>query len=93
MLGIVDKQPVEVLDYDIDFKRWLVDDQIDAAVATIEPSDTLVVDTIDISEDATLVKVWLSGGQSGTKYKVEVTVDTQGGRRGQVEFTVRCRER
>lgn len=90
MLGQVQKQPVEVLDYDIDFARWLVDDTITSAEAVITPDGSLSVQTIDV--DPTLVKVWLTGGDSGVTYKVEVTVQTAGGRVGQVEFKVRVKD-
>lgn len=90
MLGQVNKQPVEILDYDIDFARWLVDDTITAAVAEVTPTGTLTVQTIDI--DPAYLKVWLAGGNDGITYKVEVTVDTAGGRRGQVEFKVRVKD-
>jgi hypothetical protein len=41
----------------------------------------------------TAVKVWLRGGNSGTSYKVEITIDTDRGRRGQVEFRVRVKDK
>jgi hypothetical protein len=91
MLGIAEKQPVEVLDYDIDFERWLVDDQITSAEAAVTPTGSLTVQTIDV--DPALVKVWLAGGTTGITYKVEVTVETTGGRTGQVEFKVRVRDK
>ena len=45
------------------------------------------------TSDPTAVKVWLRGGVSGTSYKVELTIDTDRGRRGQVEFRVRVKEK
>ena len=90
MLGVVPKQPVEILDYDVDFSRWLQDDTIETASAAVVPSGELEVQKLDI--DPTLIKVWLEGGQDGSSYKVELTIDTVGGRRGQVEFRVRVKE-
>lgn len=91
MLGVVDKQPVEILDYDVDFSRWLANDTITAASAVITPAGSLAVQTLDV--EPKLVKVWLSGGSDGVSYKIEITVDTAGGRRGQVEFRVRVRDK
>lgn len=91
MLGLVEKQPVEILDYDVDFSRWLVDDTITAASVEILPAGELMLNTVDT--DPTAVKVWLRGGVSGTSYKVEVTIDTDRGRRGQVEFRVRVKDK
>ena len=91
MLGIVDKQPVEILDYDVDFSRWLEVDTIQSATVQISPAGSLAVQATDV--DLTYVKVWLSGGTSGVNYKVEVTIDTNVGRRAQVEFRVRVKER
>lgn len=90
MLGQVQKQPVEILDYDLDFARYLNGDTIESATATITPEGGLAVQQIEV--DPTLVKVWLEDGDHGTTYKVEVTIDTAGGRRAQVEFRVRVKE-
>lgn len=91
MLGVVEKQPVEILDYDVDFSRWLVDDTISSATVTIAPAGSLTLHALDV--EPTLTKVWLSGGTNGVSYKVEVTVNTNGGRTGQVEFRVRVKEK
>jgi hypothetical protein len=92
MLGTVEKQPAEILDYDVDFARWLDDtDTITDATVVISPTGSLAMSALDV--DPALVKVWLTGGTSGVSYKVEVTVDTNAGRRGQVEFRVRVKEK
>jgi hypothetical protein len=91
MLGLVEKQPVEILDYDVDFRRWLVDDTISAASVEITPAGELMLNTVDT--DTTAVKLWLRGGISGTSYKVEVTIETDRGRRGQVEFRIRVKDK
>ena len=90
MLGIVQKQPVEVLDYDIDFDKWLEGDTITSASAIVDPTGELGIDTVETFP--TLVKVWLSAGIDGGSYKIEVTIQTAGGRTGQVEFKIRVRE-
>lgn len=95
MLGQVQKQPADTLDYDIDFSKWLPDDdEILTAVAnatTIEGETTpLVIDSVRIASP--VVKVWLSGGSDGASYKVTAKVATAGGRIKEAEFKIRIRD-
>jgi len=72
------KQPSEVQDYDISFAAWLAA-LLDTAVSftvTVESGITLASSVLADG----VVKVWLSGGTNGTKYKVTVTITTTGGR-------------
>ena len=91
ILGTFEKQPADVKDYDIDYSQWLVSgDGIQSA--TVEADGTgLLVDSVFTG--ANRVKVWLSGGVSGTKYKVTVTVTTDDGRVLQHEFVIKVRDR
>lgn len=91
VVGTFKKQPVEVLDYDIDFTTFL--DGIDtllSAIATVEPTGSLTIDSVSANGDR--VKVWLSGGTDGLSYKVTVTATTTDGRVKQDEFKVRVKE-
>ena len=90
------KQPVEVKDYDIDYGEWLapVADDLDEVHTTVEclsdPADTsLQVDSAPFT--ATTVKLWISGGTHGARYKVTVTGTTTYERVDQCEliFTVK----
>lgn len=90
------KQPVEVKDYDIDYGEWLapVADDLDVVHTLVEclsdPDDTsLQVDSAPFT--ATTVKLWISGGTHGARYKVTVTVTTTYERVDQSEliFTVK----
>lgn len=86
-----EKTPVDVLDYDIDFTRWLpAGDEIASATATIEGTGTLAVDSIEWSLDS--VKVWLSGGADGTSFTVSVVATTQLGRVKEVCFAMKVRD-
>ena len=90
ILGTFSKQPVEVLDYDIDCSEWLVsDDELTSATAVVEPVG-VTADSVLVSSPR--VKVWLSGGTNGATYKVTVTITTDDGRVKQVEFRVRVRD-
>lgn len=85
------KTPTDVLDYDIDFSRWLPEgDYVLSAVAAVDPSTgTLSVDQIEWATD--VVKVWLSAGADGETYSVDVLVTTNLGRVKTVCFTMKIR--
>lgn len=72
---------------------------VDSAVSG-DPAD-LIIDRVFIiikNPQATMdiepvrVKVWLSGGIHGATYKITVRVDTEGGRRKEVDFRLTVRE-
>lgn len=91
ILGSFSKQPVEVLDYDIDCSDWLVsDDVVASATATVTGGAGLVVDSVFVASPR--IKVWLSGGTNGLSYKITVTITTDDGRIKQVEFRVRVKD-
>lgn len=99
LLAKYEKQPVEVKDVDVDYASWLAElggDTLDVVTTTVQclstPTNTsLVVDKAQLTQ--TLVKVWLSGGTTGERYKLEVTVTTVGGRVDQSELIFSIRER
>lgn len=97
MLGVKIKQPADQLDYDIDYGKWLPDDDEILSVETrVDPpydEDTgegVQVDSTRV--DSPFVKVWCSGGVNGATYKVTVIVATQGGRIKEEEFRIRVRD-
>lgn len=90
ILATVEKQPADVLDYDVAYDQWLTeDDTVQSATAEVDLPG-LTVDLTYINP--TFVKVWLSGGADGVTYKVTVTSVTQGGRTKQDEFKVKVKE-
>lgn len=89
-LGSFKQQPVEKLDYDINYANWLTEnDGLDSAIVTVEPADGL-----DVSPFVSTprVKVWVAGGVSGVAYKITLTVRTDDGRVKQDEFTVKVKD-
>lgn len=77
------QQPSDTLDYDIPYE--LVEgDTIASSVAVVIPAG------LDVDNPPTIidnrVKIWVSGGEAGTKYKVEVTTTTTLGRVKQDEL-------
>ena len=94
------KQPADVQDYDIDFREWLagLSDTAPGPASSTPGANCLAVTadagiTIDFYTLAGgVVKVWLSGGISGTTYKISATLTTTGGRTKQDEIKVKVKE-
>jgi hypothetical protein len=90
VLGRFVKQPSEVLDYDVDFSDWF-------EVRTDTPSSHAVVAETGItvvgsSRTGNVVKVVLSGGTAGTKYKITVRLTTNTFLVKEAEFVVAIKE-
>lgn len=90
MTDIMTKAPADVLDYDIDFARWLTaDDRIVGAVSTIADSEATILRT-DFSD--TVVKVWVSGGAAGETARITTIVTTLEERTKEFCFSMKIRE-
>lgn len=91
MLGTLQKRPADELDYDVDFSKWLVDDDvITSATAVVTPTGGMEVQSVSIVDQ--VVKVWLIDGVDGSTYSALVTVATSGGRVKETEFKIRVRD-
>lgn len=91
LLGTFSKQPAEVLDYDISFDQFLpITDTITGVVTTADTGVTVASSTIISAGRG--VKVWVSGGTSGTTYKVQVRITSGDGRVKEAEFKVKVLE-
>lgn len=89
-LGNFNKQPVEVVDYDIDYSEWLTaGDNVESAAVDVQPLG-LNVDSVFVNDPR--IKIWLSGGSNGTSYKLTVTITTADGRVKQDEFKVKVKD-
>lgn len=85
------KQPADQLDYDLDFSDWLTaSDTISGAVAASDVPAELVILSVSITDQ--IVKVWASGGVTGSTYQVTTTVTTTGGRIKELDFKIRVKE-
>jgi hypothetical protein len=84
------KQPGEVLDYDVDFRTWLQGRSDTAASYEVvtEPGVTLVADTMVNA----VVKLILSAGTHGEKYKVTVRMTTAAGLVKEADFLLVIKE-
>ncbi len=89
MLGCKRQRVDDRLDYDVDFARWLSDDDT-ITDATATASDGLMIDSVQVFGQ--IVKVWVSGGAVGKSYVVTVTATTQDARVKDECFTIRISE-
>jgi len=91
MLGTLQKRPVDELDYDVNFEKWLTEgDVITSADAAVTPTGELIIESVAIIDQ--VVKIWLTGGDLNETYTVLVTVATSGGRVKEVEFNLRVKD-
>lgn len=98
ILETYEKQPAEIKDYDIDYSEWLASpaDTISDATATVvclstDGDTALAINGVDITTKT--VKLWISGGTSGEKYKITINVMTNGGRLDQSELIFKIKDR
>ena len=100
ILATYEQQPGEKLDYDVYYRNspdgkddWLdAGDALNNAKTTVSTSPTgLTVTQITLSS-SDRVKLWVSGGVSGVKYKVTLTVGTLLGRVKQDEVLFKIKE-
>jgi hypothetical protein len=77
-----DKDPSAVLDYQIDWSRWMkTDDTISASTWTITPDEAGgVKKDSDSFTPAGITTIWLSGGNLSVTYTVTNQVITTAGR-------------
>jgi len=99
------KQPGDVLDYDVDMSEWfaaLVSDDIQSVQVTIstdmEDAPTLVAGPLPhpavqlIGVEPVAFKVWLGGGTDYVDYTVRCLVRTEQDRAKEVEFKIKVRD-
>lgn len=86
-----EKQPADVQDYDIVFVDYLEPqaDTIASFVVASTPGITILTSVL-VGTDT--VKVWISGGVSGQKYKFTVLITTHGGRKHEADCELRVKE-
>jgi len=84
------KDPDAVLDYSVEWSKWLAGDQI--ATSEWSASDSSL-ETADDSITATRTTVWLSGGTVGQLYTVTNRITTAGGRTDERSFMVQVQDR
>lgn len=90
VLGKFNKQPQEVLDYDVDFSEWFSNrqDQIASFSASAQSGLTVLSSALA----GNVVKLVISGGTDGTSYKVTVRVTTTLSLVKEADFLIRVKE-
>lgn len=89
-LGTVTQQPTERQSYTIDYSEALTDgDNVETAWATVSPEGLIVENVSPIDPK---VRLWVTGGVSGTSYKVTVTTNTADGRIFQDELIFKIKD-
>lgn len=96
VIGKDSKQPHEILDWDVDWGEWMPrGDSINAVDTDVRvlsgTTDNPI--TIDRVENTTTVsKVWLRGGDSGSRYRIQLRCETLFGRTKETEFDISVKE-
>ncbi len=77
------------LDYDINYERWLTsgDSLLDANVTSEEG---LTIDSVGVKSP--IIKIWVSGGETGKSYDITINATTVQGRRLTIAFNMRITE-
>lgn len=92
LLGTIEKQPREIIDFDISYSKFLSGrtDTLSIVTTEVAPAGSLVVEYSTI--DGTSVKCVISGGGDGQSYKVTVLTLTTAGLKLEDEVTVMVQE-
>ncbi len=84
------KDPDAVLDYSIEWSKWLAGDQIQTSSWTVSDA---AIEAADYSSTATRTTVWLSGGVAGQFYTVTNRITTSDGRKDERSFAIQVQDR
>jgi hypothetical protein len=90
ILGKFQKQPSEILDYDVDYTDWF-SNRVDTPASFTTVLETGIT-LAGSSRTGNVVKLILSGGTAGTKYKATVRLTTTAGLVKEADFTVTVKE-
>lgn len=84
------KDPDAVLDYSVDWSKWLAGDQIETSTWSV--SDPAIEASGD-SNTTTRTTVWLAGGVAGQSYTVTNRITTTGGRTDDRSLVLQVQDR
>ena len=88
--GKFNKQPAEILDYDVDFTDWFTN-RTDSPASHIVVAETGIT-VVSGTRTGNVVKVILSGGTDNASYKITVRLTTTAGLVKEADFTVKVKE-
>ncbi len=93
MAEVKQKQPFEILDYDLNFSRDLDGDTIaSVSAAYTGPDDGLEMEARTVDYDDEVIKVITAYGTDKKRYKITVYVVTTGGRVIESEFILAIKD-
>lgn len=84
------KDPDAVLDYSIEWSKWLAGDQIQTSAWSVSDPG---LEAAGDSNTPTRATVWLSGGVAGQSYSVTNRITTSGGRTDDRSFVIQVQAR
>ena len=84
------KDPDAVLDYSVDWSKWLAGDQIQTSSWSV--SDP-ALEAADDSNTTSRTVVWLAGGVVGQTYTVTNRITTSGGRTDERSLVIQVQDR
>ena len=89
ILGIINKQPREILDFDVNYAGVLAGraSTLTTATSEVSPAGLTLVSTT-VSTENSKTKVVIGGGTDGITYKVTVMTETNDGLKYEDEVTV-----
>lgn len=88
-IPLISKDPDAVLDYAIDWSRWLGEDALTAAQWAVPDGLTKVSEALDTGT----ATIWLSGGSVGVTYLLTCHITTAAGREEDQSFRIKIKER
>ena len=90
IVATFEKQNFDEQDYDIDFNPYLsnVGDSIATLAVTEQDGITLGSGDKAASHNQGVVKFWISGGTSGTRYKITIQITTAATRKLEHEVII-----
>lgn len=90
MIASFTKDPDDVLDYSVDWTRWLDGDTVATSTWLASVPAGLTPSNDDEADGVTVV--FLAGGTDGVDYKVANRITTAGGRTVEVTIQIRVRD-
>lgn len=90
ILGRFEKQPAEILDYQVDYADWF-ENRSDTPASFVTSIPTGITQVAS-SRNGTVVTTVLSGGTVGESYKITVRLTTSAGMVKEADFVVRVKE-
>lgn len=91
------KDPDAVLDYSVNWAQWLDTDEIitsqSVSVSPVTDTRPMQVDRSELDSTGTIVVAWVSGGETGQRYRLTFQITTDAGRTDERSMNINVLER